>query len=174
MNIKITNDPFSDIEKYLNGEAKYYNENANEMVDEVSKLVHRNIVENILNARDVDGGRVHDNAPATVKFKGFNRPLYHTGFLATQAIITGFTGEKQVHFSNAKNKESDLTSAEVASNLQYGWRGNSKFVKPKGNNTFDIHYANVDVKPRHFFFDGSGGLGNILDNEIDAVLENLF
>lgn len=174
MDIKITDDFFKEAEKFINGEIKYYNERAPKMVDEVSKVVQRTITDNILNSRDVDGGRVHDNAPATVKFKGFNRPLFHTGFLARQVRNSPFEGGKKIFISNAKNKESDLTSAQVASNLQYGWQGNSKFVKPLGKGKFAIHYADVDVKPRHFFFDERGGLGTILDNEIDAVLGNLF
>jgi len=156
-----------DVQDIINGFKKKY-EITDTDLSVVAETIRENITENVLNSESIDGGQVLKNAPATVKFKGFQRPLYHTGGLAGSIKKRKISGGYEVYISNKKSL-SGLPYNQVGYNLQYGWQGDSKFVKPLGKKKYATHTANIRVPARPFF-----GISERLDNDIDAVLENLF
>lgn len=137
-------------------------------LSKIAEVVREGITNNVLNSESIHGGQVKSNAPATVKFKGFNRPLYHTGGLSREIKKRKISGGYEVYISNKKSL-SGLPYSEIGYNLQYGWQGEANFVKPIGKKKYAKHSARIKVPPRPFF-----GISEKIDNDIDTTLNNIF
>jgi len=134
----------------------------------VAEVIREGIQENVLNSESIHGGQVAPDSPATVKFKGFQRPLYHTGGLSRSIMKRKISGGYEVYVSSKKSL-SGLPYSEVAYNLQYGWKGTANLVKPIGKKKYTKTSVNIKTPPRPFF-----GISEKIDNDIDTTLNNIF